>query len=137
MFSFETKSKYWNKVIPTTKMRNSSSVIFSPILWPKFQFSSPLTVFLRYGQLNFSKASDSIYDHPTSSLPQNYEFSTKKWFPEIYYFTIYLIFWKVFVFPEHFLISCVFLILDFLNFFGIHVFSFSQFLGIFDFFKVF
>ena len=44
----------------------SSSVLVSQII----RFTSLLTVFLKLGQMDFSKASNSISHHPTSIFPK-------------------------------------------------------------------
>ena len=57
---------------PTTRMPNSSVRV------TKIRITSPLTVFLKHGQLDVSKASDSISDSLTSIFPENFYTSWKK-----------------------------------------------------------
>ena len=53
-----------------TRMPYSSSVLLCP-LSQKIWITSPVAVFLKHGQMDFSKSSNSISHHLTSIFPEN------------------------------------------------------------------
>ena len=58
---------YPHFALQLTRMPYSSSVLVSK----KIRFTSPLPVFLKHSQIDFSKASNSISHHQTSIFPEN------------------------------------------------------------------
>ena len=61
----------FNKYLQTTRMPYSCTVLLLLCLSQKIRITSVLAVFLKLGQMDFSKASNSISHHLTSIFPEN------------------------------------------------------------------